>query len=133
MKKIRALGILGFIICTGFKKPITLVTDYRDTYVGTYNCKCYTKQLSSVTTQLTYRFDTTTTSISVAKDALDSVLQITVNGQVLKAKLVSKHLYAYPTPIPQYGGGFYATDSIGFYNIPNLHASSRFLGKKTGP
>ena len=127
MKKIIAIGILGFIICTAFNKPTVLLTDYRDSYTGTYSCKFYNNHLSSATMQ--YVLDTGRVSITVSKDAIDSVVQINISGQILKAKLINKVLRPYPKE-GRYGGNFFAADSISFGFAATMAVSLRYMGKK---
>lgn len=127
MKKYITLSVLGFIICTAFNKPVVLLTDYRDAYTGTYSCKFYNNHLSSET--MLYVLDTGRANISISKDAIDSVLQINLGGQILKAKLMNKVLQPYPQR-GKYGGKFFSTDSISFGFASTMASSIRYMGKK---
>jgi len=135
MKKIITTSILGFIICTAFNKPNISVTDYRDAYVGTYTCNQYSNTLNSRT--MAYTSSTSTVSFSIVKDATDSIMQIRLGAETLKAKLVSSGLQPYPITVTPYiyGGRFFAgaTDSLDFFYRPNKALSLRLIGKKTGP
>ena len=79
MKKIITISILGVIICSAFNKPKITATDYRDTYTGTYFCKSNCGGLNWSTRSSD--FSTDTISISVVKDAADSILLINFNKQ----------------------------------------------------
>ena len=136
MKKIISICILGFVICTAFNKPQllhsaltgrSLFTDYRDAYTGTYLCKSYIHHLSLENKQ--YVNDKGTVSIVISKDALDSVLQINLSQQILKAKLINNVLQPYPQG-GHYGGRFYAADSLSFGYTPSMAVSLRYIGKK---
>ncbi|HKC66912.1 MAG TPA: hypothetical protein VKG26_01685 [Bacteroidia bacterium] len=129
MKKIIALSIVGFIICTAFKKPINLITDYRDAYTGIYTCKRYAERLN-LQTKL-YDLDTGKTNITVTKADVDSVLQISVRGQNLQAKLISGGvLQPYPLESKNYGGKFASTSNLDFYYNPDRTLFSRYIGSK---
>ena len=127
MKKIITLSALGFIICTAFNKPAVMLTDYRDAYTGTYSCKFYNNHLSSET--MLYVLDTGRASITISKDTLDSVVQINLGQQILKAKLINKVLRPYPNQ-GKYGGKFFAADSISFGFASTMAVSIRYMGKK---
>jgi hypothetical protein len=133
MKKKILLIITGLIICTAFNKSKiadpsrtikTVCTDYRDAYVGYYFCHSFSTTGGS---ENPYRIKDTLT-INVAKNVLDSIIQITVGPNTLKYKLTSGVLRAYPDG--HRGGKFFATDSISV-NISYGHVSaSYFIGKK---
>ena len=124
MKKILLFVLTGFIICTAFNKPLCI--DYRDAYVGKYFCKRSTTSFSFDGAPTVFR-DTIT--IGAAKDALDSIMQITARAKTYQFKLKSGILYGYPDGAHQ-GGNFFATDGIRF-NISLGHASSAdYFGKK---
>jgi hypothetical protein len=129
MKKIIALSILSFIVCTAFNKPTILVTDYRDAYIGKYFCKsvCSKKDDTNGKIQNSYRNDTI--SIVISKDATDSVLQVKLSAQVLKVKLHNNYMRSYSRGV-HCGGKFFATDSLDFNFTPGLASSCRYLGKK---
>ena len=106
-----------YFICSSFSSVHKVNTDYRDPYVGNYYCKanCIVPNtehsaLTTVTAHLT---------INVAEDAIDSVLDITLNVNTYKVKLKSGILYAYPSGSP-WRGQFYSTDSLSFSVTPGL-------------
>ena len=124
MKKIIAMSILGFLTSAYNRPPLA---DYRDAYTGTYSCKIYNSHLNSATMQ--YVLDTSRVNITVSKDAPDSVLQISLGGQILKAKLVNNVLQPYSHE-GHYGGKFFAADSISLGFTPTMTSSLRYMGKK---
>jgi hypothetical protein len=126
MKKIIALGIISFIICTAFNKPAKLTTDYRDAYTGTYFCKSACN-VGKINRNMNYISDTLT--IRVVKDVTDSVLQVKLGNQVLKVKLLGNNLRAYPSG-GYYGGKFFATDSLDIGLSGGRASTCRYLGKK---
>lgn len=126
MKKIIAIGILGFVI-SAFNKPAALLADYREAYTGTYSCKFYNNHLSSES--MHYVLDTGRINITVSKDAGDSVVQIHVGGRILKARLRNKVLHPYPQE-GRYRGEFFGFDSINLGFAPTMASSIRYMGKK---
>ena len=129
MKKITTLGLLMICLCTSFK-PVSqklFLTDYRDTYTGTYACKSYNVDysVSNQDNKLTMG----TANIVITKDAQDSILQLAIGGLVLKTKLISVGLQPYPLG-GKYGGRFFSTDSLSFFYTPNRMYSVRYMGKK---
>jgi hypothetical protein len=135
MKKVIIVCVSGFLICTGFKNQNkqkyssfqTPVTDYRDTYTGTYVCLKTTKSLSRNNNGMD--FSSETTSIIVTKDAIDSVLMVDLGEKSVKVKLLGKQLRPYYRS-EHSGGHFYALDSIGFTYSPARSVSYTYLGKK---
>jgi hypothetical protein len=128
MKKIIAAGILVIALCTAFKKKGNSITDYRDAYTGSYFCRinCNKIDLSRRNTNIN---TTDTMSVSVTKDATDSVLQFTFGAQVVKFKLTNKTLKAYPSG-GHYGGRFFATDSLDIRFSQTNVSSCGYKGKK---
>ncbi len=119
---------MGFIICTAFNKPMVLLTDYRDAYVGSYFCNSSCQGLNSQHTALTTNNGTTT--IGVAKDLLDSILKITIGKSTYQVKLKNNRMYAYPVG-RHWGGKFFAADSIGFTASVSLAPNAcSYTGKK---
>src|SRR5579872_5089895 len=92
MKKIITISVFTFIICSAFKVDTSI--DYRDACTGVYACKKYTEKFSLETKDT--KLDTSRVNITISKDAIDSVLQINVSGQILKAKLINSELQPYP-------------------------------------
>jgi hypothetical protein len=126
--------IIAFLICTAFNKSNkymkytnnSLCTDYRDAYVGSYVCKSST---TIVSIDKAPYIKKGTITVLVAKDALDSIIQITIGSNNHRFKLKSSVLYAYPVG-GHSGGNFFASDSISL-NISLGHAAaSRLKGKK---
>ena len=137
MKKIIAIGILSFIICSALEvdtsikvkniKQQSVLSDYRDVYTGVYACKRFVEKLSSQTMQ--YNLDTSRVNITISKDNIDSVLQIGLGEEVIKAKLIGNSLQPYPFS-RKYGGKFFSTDKFDFFYTPNKTISLRYKGKK---
>ena len=126
--KIIALSVLGFIICTAFIKPKALVTDYRDTYTGTYFCN-RTTTTALLGQRIAPKIIKDTVSILVAKDIEDSTMRITIQGGTYKMKLKNTTNRAYLDG-GRNRGVFFDTDSISF-STPLGHAGAAFyVGKK---
>ena len=123
-KKIAALGLLGFSICTAFNMPGGLTNDYRDAYTGTYFCR----STSFSNLQGGNRVDTA--CIVISKDAIDSMLIIKPAGTntSFKVKLRKKNLY--PGAGMRCKGYFYASDSLRFGFTANPVSSFEYRGKK---
>ena len=68
-------------------------------------------------------------TIGVAKNAIDSILDITVNKSTLQVKLKNSIMCAYPTGEHR-GGKFFATDSISFTSSAGLRNVCSYRGKK---
>jgi hypothetical protein len=130
MKKNILIGIV-IIICLSFKKQTTSITDYRNAYLGTYFCNRFSASgLVSNSAQTGNSNSSDTVSIIITKDVLDSVLLINLGRQqIIKTKLISKTLQAYPV-YGHYGGKFFANDSIDFYFAASRASSSNYKGKK---
>ena len=98
-----------FIICTAFISPLFPPTDYRDSYVGNYSC---TSKCKTVNTDFSgYETNTSTITIAVAKDVVDSILNVSINSKVFKIKLINSNM----SPIKgTHRGRFFSTDSISF-------------------
>ena len=127
MKKTIVAIILVFIICTAFNKPNdTLESDYRDTYIGTYFCKCICNNSNGGTTS---NLIMDTLSVSITKTAQDSVVQVNIGNRVLKLKLKNKLLMPYEDE-GHFGGKFFSADSLDFYFAAGRSSSCRYLGKK---
>ena len=119
---------VSFVISTAFNKPVIRPSDYRDAYVGTYFCSSVCQGVNSEHTGLTTATDTIT--ISVAKDPMDSILQITIDSAIFQVKLTSTTMTAYPLG-QHWAGLFYSTDSIGFAKSVGIAANGcRYKGKK---
>jgi len=127
MKKVVIISFVWFLICTAFNSPKALISDYRDGYVGKYFCKKSSSRFQGGKIAPAVSSDTIT--ITISKDALDSVLQINLGQQILKVKLINKVLQPY-TQGGHYGGRFFANDSLSFSFSPSLAISYRYLGKK---
>lgn len=126
MKKIIAVSMLGFIISTAFNKPAILLSDYRDAYTGNYFCtRSCERMKTSPNASTTY---TDTLTIGVAKDALDSILKITIGQSTYRAKLKNNTLHPY-TAGARFGGKFFSTDSISFMSS-GLGNLCSYRGKK---
>ena len=126
MRKITAISIVGFVICTAFIKPTTKpASDYRDAYTGSYFCMCTQTQMES-TGQYT-RMDTA--SIVISKDAKDSILQVKTGSSTLKVKLIKKVMRT-GNPGIQCGGYFFSTDSLSFGFALSPASSCKYRGKK---
>lgn len=135
MKKHVLLIVTGFIICTAFHKPKDTIcnrtagnscTDYRDAYTGSYFCH---SSSTMVNPEEGPKKTNSTLTINVSKDALDSILQITIGTNTHKFKLKSEKLYAYPDGEHR-NGKFFATDSISMYMSYGRASSSVYIGKK---
>lgn len=127
MKKIITLSIVGFVICTAFNYSVVLLTDYRDAYTGNYFCTRSCERMKTSPNDL----NTTTTdtlTIAVAKDALDSIMNITIGQSTLQVKLKNNTLHPY-TAGSRFGGKFFATDSISFMSS-GLGNLCSYRGKK---
>jgi len=116
----------GFFICTAFNKPDnSIALDYRDAYTGIYFCNKWCS--IGIGTETSLMSDTI--SISITKDATDSVLNFNVGNQDIKFKLQGKNLLAYPKS-GHYGGELFASDSLTFF-ISTGHAHTcSYKGKK---
>ena len=126
MKKITMIGIIVFTICTAFRKSPVLLVDYRDAYAGNYFCNSSCDRMrAKPSDQITYA-DTLT--ISIAKDALDSILKITIGQNTLQVRVKNNVLYPYTTSA-HVGGKFFANDSLDFFSSGLGHAC-RYRGKK---
>ncbi len=100
-------GVL--IICTAFISPLFPPTDYRDSYVGNYSCTSKCKTVNSDFSG--YNTNTSTVTIRIAKDVVDSILNVTLNSNVFKIKLINSNM----SPIKgTHRGRFFSTDSISF-------------------
>lgn len=124
MKKINTISALAFIICSAFNQS---PMDYRDTYTGNYSCKFYNNHLTSP--DMINVLDTGRITVTIKKDFLDSVVQINLGQQILKAKLVNNNLEPFPNK-SHYGGKFFSTDSLSFSFSPTMSGSIRYIGKK---
>jgi hypothetical protein len=126
MRKIIAISILGGMVFAAFKMPATF-TDYRDSYIGSYFCNRSCEGMRNrQNTQSTY---SDTITITVAKDALDSILKITIGKNTMQAKLNNKTLYPYSESSAHWGGKFFASDSITFMSS-RLGNLCSYRGKK---
>ena len=124
MKKIILLTLTGFIICTAYKP----LTDYRDSYTGSYFCNRSCQRLNAPYTELTTYNDTLT--IIIEKDQRDSMLQITIGQNSYRMKLNNGRINA-SEPSTRYYGNFFASDSISFIVKPGLAPNScSYRGKK---
>ena len=132
------LSFIALIICAGFtytdysksknKIKAILITDYRDTYVGTYFCNRGTKVMTGIA-ERTYRTDTI--SLYISKDATDSILQVKISNQIIKVKLVVKNMTFYSSSNGIGGGGnFFSTDSLNFNYAVGRTTFSFCKGKK---
>ena len=111
MKKLVVFISSVFIFCTAFFEPAALMTDYRDAFIGTYLCNSSCKSLNAEQDSIIILSDTVT--IYVAKDVLDSILQITIHSQKYLVKLMNSKMY--PTPEGgRWSGIFFGADSLGF-------------------
>ncbi|HEX7414746.1 MAG TPA: hypothetical protein VF411_11950 [Bacteroidia bacterium] len=126
MKKIITISILGFIICTAFNMP-TAFTDYRDSYTGSYFCNRSCEGMRN--RQNTQSTQSDTVTIIVTKDALDSILKITIGKNTMQAKIKNKMLNPHSESSAHWGGKFFATDSISFMSS-RLGSTCRYAGKK---
>ena len=126
MKKI---AILGTIVCMAFNMPKLLVADYRDAYIGNYLCKSTCSELSHGNNGKQNDVINDDASISISKDAADSVLQIKLGSNILKVKLRNKSLKALGQGA-HYGGTFFSTDSLDFVFNASRASSCRYKGKK---
>lgn len=127
MKRISIISLIGLILCTAFICPQVSISDYRNSYVGKYACKVTGNHFQSNTTSNAVITDTI--SITITKDASDSVLLVNIRQQILKVKLVNKNLQATISGC-HYGGKFYSADSLFFIYQPSMAVSSRYTGKK---
>ena len=125
MKKIIAISILGFMMCTAFNIP-TIFTDYRDSYTGSYFCNRSCEGMRN--RQNTQSTHSDTVTITVTKDVLDSILQITIGKNILQVMLKNNTLYPYPAGA-RLGGKFLSNDSIAFMSS-GLGNSCSYRGKK---
>jgi hypothetical protein len=128
MKKIIAISIIGFLICTAFNWQRGLTIDYRDAYTGTYFCKSKVST-ADIIHGGSPAVDYDTLSVKVTKDVIDSVLQIKTWRNVYKMKLKSGTMYAYPEGGHR-GGSFYAADSIRLVISVGHSSAHSFVGKK---
>jgi hypothetical protein len=128
MKKIILSICVICVLCSAVSIRLRLITDYRDPYTGNYFCSRSHQHLNSEHSSLVYTSDTLT--ITISKDAVDSIVDITANQVTYKAKLISGKLRTYIS-WQQCSGKFYSSDSISFVTsgsqIPN---SYYFRGKK---
>jgi hypothetical protein len=108
---VKKLFIISLILIGLIDKPKALLTDYRDPYIGSYFCNKICEALDSAHTGHVMSNDTIT--ITVAKDDLDSVLNIFVNLSTFKVKLRDEVLYSYQ-PGTRISGKFFSSDSISF-------------------
>ena len=137
MKTIIVFIAASYIFCTAFKSSVSLkeeitnqptITDYRDAYTGHYFCQSSVSGINPGIKGSRKKINDTLT-IHVSKDALDSILQIKIGRSILKAKLKSSFMYAYPEG-GHWGGKFFGTDSL-FLIISGGHTLSlKYDGKK---
>jgi hypothetical protein len=102
------------------------LTDYRDTYVGNYFCRSRTTVYifnESVATS----YDTVT--VHITKGIQDSVMNISINNNSYKFKLISGNLYSYDL-IDLGGGKFFSTDSFKAIISIGRASSIIYIGKK---
>jgi hypothetical protein len=117
--------ILPIFLC-GY--AFNLPTDYRDTYVGTYNCVSRCQSLNSTQTEIITNIETTT--IVVSKNSIDSVLNISMGLIEYQVKLQNGHLFSYPKG-GRWGGRFFGVDSLGFSVSLSLAPNGcKYIGKK---
>jgi hypothetical protein len=125
MKKILmpAAALLCLVLMTGGKPA----TDYRDAYVGSYFCNRNCNHFNLDSHGYINVADTIT--INISKDALDSIMQIRLGRDTVKAKLVSGDLFPYPDG-SNYGGSFFSTDSLNFAIAYGRVRTCNYRGKK---
>ena len=140
MKKIIMYIIIGFIICAAFmpavtrsvqgqagNKPSFKLTDYRDVYMGNYFCNCSCR--ATVSDKSGQGNFTDTATISVVKDALDSILQVNIALNTYKMKLTNSKMRPCQAGT-HFSGNFFASDSISFVMYIGLGHVCRYQGKK---
>ena len=128
MKTIIAISVLTFVICSAFNEPNKLTIDYRDVYLGTYSCKKYTERFGLDMKKNV--LDTGRVNVLITKDTQDSVVQINLGSETIKAKLINKILQPYPSVSRQYGGKFFGTNDFDLFYTPSKVISIRYVGKK---
>jgi hypothetical protein len=136
MKKYILLSLLVFIICSSFKTPACfensiikeiIAPDYRDAYTGIYFCNTVCTRISRSVQGTDVSSDTA--SIRITKDVMDSVMRVSLGNYVLKIKLISGTMQAYPKG-GYYKGCFFASDSIVFNYSSGRATSYKCIGKK---
>jgi hypothetical protein len=126
MKKIIALTMLAFIICTAFNRPNKLFSDYRDAYIGNYLCNCNCEGLRNRSNENSVISDIIT--VGIKRDNADSVMQITIGQNTIQAKLRNNIIQSYPSGgLVQ--GKFFSKDSITFV-ISRLGSLCNYKGKR---
>ena len=127
MKKIIFILITSFIICAAFNKPLVLVADYRDAFIGNYLCNSNCKGVRSPSNK-NPAATTDVVTVSISKDAADSILQITLEKNIVLAKLKNNILQSYSGG-EHLQGKFFATDSVAFV-LSRLGSLCSYKGQK---
>jgi len=128
MKKILLLFGISFIICSAFNKPLVLITDYRDAYIGNYYCKSKCQVLNSTNTELNTNVDTLT--VVITKEFTDSILKVTIRQNSFQMKLRNNNMYPYPSG-RHISGKFFSMDSIHINLSPGrMPNTCTYRGKK---
>lgn len=109
------IALLGLQSFTLFFKP---VTDYRDSYCGSYNCKRIFKYYNSK--KRTLVADTSNYTLNVIKHQSDSVLTISTQDGEFSARLINNKLQGLN---PRCSGNF-AGNTIYFFYKPSLGPQS---------
>jgi len=92
---------------SSFNRPAFLTSDHRDSYVGNYLCIRSCQRLHPGQESV---IQDDTTSISIAKDRSDSILNISIGRSIYQFKLKNETMRAYGGTHGQ--GKFFSTDSI---------------------
>jgi len=107
---------------------IIFPTDYRDTYVGAYNCTRKCQVLNSDYTELSYV--TSDATVVISKNTQDSILNILIGGKTLQAKL-KNGVMRFSEKGVRTTGKFFSTDSISFSTSSGLGPNECiYKGKK---
>jgi hypothetical protein len=128
MRNILFIAGIIFILCSSFKKEKSILSDYRDIYVGSFFCVKNCQVVNSSYNGLNINSDTLT--IYVRKDSKDSILDVSIGKSVYPVKLSSGNMMAYPNG--HWGGVYYSVDSLGFSTVTSLAPSGcSYVGKRS--
>ena len=119
-------NILTLSITLLFMSFTTILTpsDYRDAYVGNYLSKVYYKYAHI---DKTFKVDSATNTINIAKSPSDSMIIITVTSGIFTVKLINNSFKG----TTQHCYGKFSGDSIYMTNIPSIAPMSYYYrGKK---
>lgn len=122
MKKIVFLFV-SLLIFLGFKNA----TDYRDTYTGTYTGE---RVLTSPLSVERLKYDTSSCTIIVSKNATDSIINIVTYDRTFTAKLKTSGLFYSNVSTVSLWGKFVSNKVQVYYNPSRAPIAYSYSGSK---